>query len=93
MDSQRLFRVKCYKLATFNEPVNSSLDTPSEAVKGRLGDILGLSETLLERLGSLMEPPGASWKLLGQPKRFSNDLDVILIPKLRDNLAKNREDL
>ena len=86
MDSQRLFRVKCYKLATFNEPVNSSLDTPSEAVKGRLGDILGLSETLLERLGSLMEPSGASWKLLRQPKRLLNGLNLVLTSKMRVNL-------
>ena len=42
----------------------------------------------MEHLGSLMEPPGASWKLLGQPKRFLNDLDVILTPKMMVNLDK-----
>ena len=40
----------------------------------------------MELLGSLMESLAASWKLLGQPKRFLNDLDVILTPKMMVNL-------
>ena len=80
-------------VAKFNESVRISPGTLSEAVVGRLGDLLEASRSHFWGLGGLSETSwghlGSPWKVLGRPKRFSNDFEPILTPKVRSNLDQN----
>ena len=81
--------LKFDSVANFNENVRISPGTISEAVVGRLGDLLQASRSHFWGLGGFSETSwrhlGSRWKVLGRPKRFSNDLEMILTPKVRSN--------
>ena len=77
-------------VAKFNESVRISPGTLSEAVVGRLGDLLEASRSHFWGLGGLSETSwrhlASPWHVLGRPKRFSNSFGSILSLKVKSTL-------